>query len=114
MKKSILIKALLIAASVPLLAGCVVYRPPRAVEVAPGQSEVVVDTAPPPPRVEVVPVAPGSARLWVWTPGRWVWHDRWVWVGGEWVRRPHPHAVWMAGHWGWRRHGYVWIEGHWR
>jgi hypothetical protein len=43
MEKNILVKGLLIAVSLPLLAGCVVYeRPPRAV-VAPAGSEVVVD-----------------------------------------------------------------------
>jgi hypothetical protein len=114
MKKSILIKGLLIAVSLPLLAGCVVYRqPPPPVAVAPA-GEVVVDTAPPPPQVEVVPVCPGPVELWFWVPGRWVWRDHWVWVGGSWQSRPHPHAVWVAGHWGWRHHGYVWIDGHWR
>jgi hypothetical protein len=114
MEKNILVKGLLIAVSLPLLAGCVVYeRPPRAV-VAPAGSEVVVDAAPPPPQVEVVPAGPGPVELWFWTPGCWVWRDHWVWVGGRWAARPHPNAVWVTGHWGRRYHGYVWVEGHWR
>jgi hypothetical protein len=114
MKKSVLIKSLLIATCLPLLAGCVVYeRQPPPAAVAPAGA-VVVDTAPPPPQVEVIPACPGPVTLWFWVPGRWVWHDRWVWVGGNWQPRPHPNAVWVAGHWGRRHGGYVWIEGHWR
>ena len=114
MKKTILVKGLLIAVSLPLLAGCVVCeRPPRAV-VAPAGGEVVVDTAPPPSQVEVVPACPGPVELWFWTPGCWVWRDHWVWVGGRWAARPHPNAVWVTGHWGRRYHGYVWFEGRWR
>jgi hypothetical protein len=30
--------------------------------------------------------------------------------------RPYPDAVWMPGHWQWRRwrHEYVWVPGHWK
>jgi hypothetical protein len=115
MKKSVLVKGLLIAVSLPLLAGCVVYeRQPRAVEVAPAGSEVVVDAAPPPPQVEVIPACPGPVDVWLWTPGYWAWREHWVWVGGRWAARPHPNAVWVGGHWGRHRHGYVWIGGRWR
>ena len=114
MKKSILVKSFLVAACLPLLAGCVVYeRQPPPAAVAPAGA-VVVDAAPPPPRVEVISACPGPATLWFWVPGRWVWRDHWVWVGGNWQPRPHPAAVWMAGHWGRRHGGYVWVEGHWR
>ena len=114
MKKSVLIKSLLIATCLPLLAGCVVYeRQPPPAAVAPAGA-VVVDTAPPPPQVEIIPACPGPVTLWFWVPGRWVWHDRWVWVGGNWQPRPHPNAVWVTGHWGRRHGGYVWIEGRWR
>ena len=113
MKRRFFIKALLIAVSLPLAAGCVVYRQPRAVAVAPA-GEVVVGTAPPPPQVEVVPACPGPVNVWFWVPGCWAWRDHWVWVGGHWAARPHPNAVWVVGHWGRRHHGYVWVEGHWR
>ena len=64
---------------------------------------VVVAQAPPPPQVEVVPVAAGPD--YVWAPGYWsigVGGD-WVWAGGHFVIRPHPHAIWVGG--GWARHG---------
>jgi hypothetical protein len=115
MKKSILTKSLLIAVSLPMMAGCVVYeRQPPATAVAPAGGAVVVNTAPPPPQVEVVPACPGPVDLWFWTPGYWAWRDHWVWVGGRWAARPHPNAVWVVGHWGRRHRGYVWVEGHWR
>jgi hypothetical protein len=102
MKKSVLTKSLLIAAGLPLLAGCVVY-----------QQQPAVVAAPPPP-VEVVPAAPGPAAVWFWIPGEWEWRGRWVWVGGRWAARPHPGAVWVRGGWGWHGHHRVWIEGYWR
>jgi len=118
MRTSILIKSLLIAASLPLLAGCMVERPGRTVTVAepapPGA--VVVEQAenPPTARVEVMPTPPGPLDLWVWVPGSWEWRGQWVWVSGRWAPRPHPHAVWVAGHWNRHDHGYVWVSGHWR
>jgi hypothetical protein len=125
MKKSILIKSLLITAALPLLAGCVVYeRPARPVTVvqpapppgAPPPAEVVVTQpeAPPPVQVEVMPVAPGPLDLWLWVPGCWEWRGHWVWAAGRWAPRPHPHAVWVAGHWGHRGQGYVWVGSRWR
>jgi YXWGXW repeat-containing protein len=45
---------------------------------------VVVDEAPPPPRVEVVTVVPYRGAVWM--PGHWSSHGRhrWVWVPGHW------------------------------
>ena len=124
MKKSILIKSLLIAACLPLLAGCIVERPARPVTVvqptpppgAPPPAEVVVTQpeAPPPVQVEVMPVAPGPLDLWLWVPGCWEWRGHWVWAAGRWAPRPHRHAVWVAGHWGHRGQGYVWVGSRWR
>jgi hypothetical protein len=121
MKKSIVLKTVLIAAALPLFAGCVerqvVYRdrpvyaqpPPNA---PPPQAEVVADApAPPPPQVEVVPVAPDPTFIWIG--GSWEWRNRWVWAGGHWDR-PHPGRVWVRGGWVHRGHGRVWVEGHWR
>jgi hypothetical protein len=30
--------------------------------------------------------------------------------------RPHPAAIWVNGHWAWKRwrHEYVWVPGHWK
>jgi len=85
-----------------LLTGCIVAEP------------VVVRTPPqpPPPQVEVVPVQPGPAHVWV--QGHWVWrHGGYVWQPGFWepVRANH---VWVPGYWAPRGGGYIWIEGHWR
>jgi hypothetical protein len=100
MKKSTLIKTALIAACLPLFAGCVerqvVYRD-RPVYVqpspAPATEVVVADPAPPPPQVEVIPVAPNPA---FWGP------------------RPRPGAVWVRGGWAHRGNGRVWVGAHWR
>jgi hypothetical protein len=123
MKKSILVKSLLIAASLPLLAGCIVERPVRTVTVVqpapppgapPGDVVVTQPENPPPPQVEVVTVAPGPLDLWFWVPGCWEWRGHWVWAAGRWAPRPHPHAIWVGGHWGHGGRGYVWVGGHWR
>ena len=113
MKKSILTRTVLIAASLPLLAGCVerevVYRDRPAPP--PGQVVVAEAPAPPPPQVEVVPVAPDPTFIWIG--GSWEWHGSWVWVGGHWDH-PRPGHVWVRGHWGGRGHNRVWIGGGWR
>src|SRR4051812_49402716 len=42
---------------------------------------VRVGVAPPPARVEVRPVAPSRAHVWI--PGHWAWrHGAHVWIGG--------------------------------
>jgi hypothetical protein len=110
MKNNLLIKGLLLAASLPLLAGCVVYERP-----APRPAVVVDDApAPPPPQVEYVTVAPGPPDVWFWVPGGWEWRGRWVWVGGRWAPRPHPGAIWIGAHWGYRGNHRVWVRGDWR
>jgi len=102
MKTSTLTKSLLIAVSLPLLAGCVIYERQPAVVAAP------------PPQVEVAPTPPGPLTVWFWIPGEWAWRGRWVWVRGRWAARPHPGAVWVHGGWRGRGHNRVWVEGHWR
>jgi hypothetical protein len=58
---------------------------------------IVVQTAPPAPRDEVVPP---PRHGYVWVPGYWDWrHNRHVWVAGTWVRE---------------RHGYVYHQPEWR
>src|ERR1035438_7519025 len=112
MKNSTLIKTALIAASLPLFAGCVerivVYRP------APGTVVAAEPPAPPPLQTEFISVAPGPMSVWLWAPGCWEWRGRWVWYGGHWVRRPHPGAMWVGAHWGWRGQHRVWVGGGWR
>jgi len=79
----------------------------------PGNAPTATE-APPPPQVEMVPVAPGPE--YAWTPGYWSIGvgGRWVWMGGRYVVRPRAHAVWMGGRWARHGHGYVWVGGHWR
>jgi hypothetical protein len=112
MKKSTLAKTFIVAASLPVIAGCVerevVYQPAPP---PPGQTVVVENPGEPPaPKVEAPPPAPDVTFVWI--PGAWEWRGNWVWVAGRWDR-PHPGRVWMAGHWQHRRHGSVWIGGHW-
>jgi WXXGXW repeat (2 copies) len=73
---------------------------------------IIVEVAPPAPRVEVVP----AARVgYVWAPGYWRWNGhKHVWANGSWARERHgyhyaPHNwVERDGRWhfeegGWRR-----------
>jgi len=125
MKNSIIFKSALIAATLPLFAGCVerqvVYRdrpvyvqtPPPADGAPPPQTDVVVEApAPPPPQVEVVPAAPDPTFVWIG--GVWEWRGHWVWTAGRWAPRPHPGAVWVSAHWGYHGHRRVWVGGAWR
>ena len=88
------------------LAGCVV-APAQPV----GYYGDVVQVAPPPPRVEVIGVAPGPG--YVWLNGYWGWSGgRHTWVGGRWDQgRPGqywaPHA-WGREGGGWRMNGGGW------
>jgi hypothetical protein len=57
---------------------------------------VIISVAPPPARVEVVPVL---HQGYVWAPGYWGWqHDKHVWVNGHTMRA---------------RRGYEWAPDHW-
>jgi len=98
------ISRILAASTVALLmTGCVVARP------------VVVRRTPPAPpvRVEVAPVAPSPAHVWI--SGHWAWHrNHYVWVPGYWEVPASPGYVWVPGGWTPREGGYVWVEGHWR
>jgi hypothetical protein len=119
MQNATLVKLVIIAASLPLFAGCVerqvVYHD-RPVYAQPQPAPVVVEEypAPPPPQTEVVTIAPGPPDIWFWVPGTWEWRGRWVWSGGHWAARPYRGAVWVGPHWGVRGHHRVWIAGGWR
>ena len=100
-----------------LLAGC--YSPPprvvrttTVVEDSAGGRTAYVTVAPPAPRVEAVPVAPGPQ--YSWDPGRWAWNGAsYEWVAGHYVARPRAEAQWIAGHWANGPNGWVWEEGRW-
>lgn len=74
---------------------------------------VVVRVRPPAPVVERP--GPIPRRGFVWIGGYQRWNGaRYVWVPGRWVRPPHRHARWVPAHWRHVRHGWVFVEGHWR
>ncbi len=82
----------------------------------PAQSTVLVaPSAPPPPRVDTMPVPPGQAHVVYWQPGHWIWDgSSWSWQQGRYVERPSPQAVWEPGRWVQQPSGgYVWVDGHW-
>jgi hypothetical protein len=59
--------------------------------------EIDASIAPPPPRVEIVTVAPSPHHFWI--------GGYWRWTGGG--------HVWQPGHWEARRAGYVYSPAHW-
>ncbi len=69
-----------------------------------------VETAPPPPRVEVVP----KHRVgYVWAPGYWDWRGhRHVWAKGYWVRERRGYH-WAPHHWIERDGRWHFDRGHW-
>jgi hypothetical protein len=94
--------ALLAAAMSTLtLAGCVVAPAPHAhVRYEP------VMVAPPPPRVEVIGVAPYPGHVWIG--GYWGWSGRaHHWVPGRWEAPRHGHR-WEPHRW--ERHDRGWRE----
>ncbi len=99
--------------SLALLGGCVATVGPRGrVFVAPAPV-VFVARVPPAERVEVAPVAPGPAYVWVG--GHWAWRaDDYVWVPGHYAERPYARAAWVPGRWRHDRQGWYWVDGHWR
>jgi hypothetical protein len=97
MRKKILVAALALGAiSIPIVSEA---------------RTVIVEVAPPPARVEVVP-APRVG--YVWAPGYWNWNGhRHVWVGGRWVGERHGYH-WEAHHWEEREGHWHFREGGWR
>jgi YXWGXW repeat-containing protein len=72
--------------------------------------EIIIDSAPPPPREEVVP-APRHG--YVWAPGFWEWrHGHHVWVRGHWERE-HRGMYWHPSRWSEREGRWVFERGHW-
>ena len=80
---------------------------------APGYGDVVAYSEPPPPRYEVVGVAPTPGYFWVG--GAWFWEGgRYGWHPGYW-ERPRPGYRWVPHTW--RHEGGSWRgrsgHGHW-
>ena len=105
-----------------LLSACVVAPYPQSRRVvyaepvpaaAYASQEIIIDTAPPPVRVEVIPVLPYAGAFWIG--GYWGWSGgRHEWVPGRRERsRPgyqwRPHA-WVQQGGQWRLHGGGWAR----
>ncbi len=88
--RSHVVKWLLIAATV---GACLL-----ASTTAPAETYVEVRIAPPVARVEVVPTRPSPRHVWV--------RGYWGWDG--------YHHLWVPGHYVVARHGYTYVEPHWR
>ena len=73
--------------------------------------EIVVRSAPPQERYEVVTAAPSAEHFWV--RGHWQWNGgQWGWNPGHWENRRST-AVYRSGHWRDTGRGWVWAEGGW-
>ena len=90
-----------------IVSGCV-FRARPLVEVETGPL-VVID--PPPPRVEVIGVAPYPGYIWIG--GYWVWEGgAYQWAPGRW-EQPRPGYQWEPRSWykhkgGWKAKGGSW------
>jgi len=76
-------------------------------------SSIIVEKAPPAPKLELVPKSPGHDFIWI--RGHWSWKTgAWTWEEGYWSQRPGPDIQWMDGEWARHGKGWIWIPGHWR
>lgn len=97
-----------VVASSLVLGGCIIAPAPPAYRYYVSEP---VPVAPPPPREEVIGVAP--VQGYVWIAGYWGWvGGRHAWVPGRW-ETPRSGYRWVPHRWvhegqGWRLH-----EGHW-
>lgn len=76
-----------------------------------GQTTTVVESEPPPSRVEIITESPGVDYVWVG--GFWCWRGGWVWTPGCWRYRPGYYwrpGIWVSvgGRSRWR--GGVWVR----
>lgn len=80
----------------------------------PRYDRVYVREAPPPMRREVIIERPGPDYVYI--RGYWIYgHDgRYAWVPGHWARPNGRRHRWVDGRWVRDRHGWYYIEGHWR
>jgi hypothetical protein len=85
---------------------CAVNPPPRV-------GVAYVSTRPPVARVEVIPIRPGAAHIWI--AGYWGWRaQQYAWVPGRWDVPGPGFRRWENGRWMHDRHGWFWVEGRWR
>jgi len=73
---------------------------------------VYVKKTPPARKVVVKPAKPHHNAIWV--KGHWSWKkDSYKWVGGHWLKSK-PGYIWVDGHWKKTKHGWIRIAGHWK
>jgi hypothetical protein len=83
----------------------------RAETPRPSAATVIVNTAPPPPRIEVMTAPPRPAMFWV--AGHWRWeHGAYVWIDGHWEGH-RGDAHWVPAHWVPAGGQWRYVEGHW-
>ncbi len=87
----------LIAATALALSACVVAPPAQPVYGYEGGPVVMVESPPPPPYAEVVPLMPFPGALW---------------IGGYWGGSG-GHYAWNRGRWERPRPGYSWVPQQW-
>jgi hypothetical protein len=69
-------------------------------------------SAPPPPKEEIIAVAPAPAVVWV--SGFWMWNNtQWIWIPGSWQMRPSATLRWRAPAWRVRGSVHVFVPGGW-
>jgi hypothetical protein len=89
----------------------VVAATPQVSVLEAAPAEVVVKTKPPVERVEVIPVAPSPAHVWI--------KGHWHWNGGEWVWNPGRYEVakpglhWVPAQYVERGGAFYYVGGHW-
>ena len=73
-------------------------------------ARVVIEIAPPAPRVEVIPVMHAG---YTWAPGYWNWqHNQHVWVNGHSMRERKGYD-WAPDRWNQVSNGHEFERGHW-
>ena len=115
MNTSIVGRVVLAVVVVALVAGCANQKGGAQRPAAPGEQTgpTFVREAPPAPKAEPIPPAPGPEYAYSFIPGFWTWHGQWEWVSATWVPRPAPQVVWVPGEWiNWGGR-YKWVSGHW-
>ena len=91
------------------LALLVVSRALLFADCASAGADIVVDVAPPPPRIER---EPPHRDGYVWAPGYWDWSGRFFhWTSGTWI--PERPGHWVASHWDPIGNRWHYVQGHW-
>ncbi|MES2742629.1 MAG: YXWGXW repeat-containing protein [Pseudomonadota bacterium] len=103
-------RTLTLSAAAMLAVSTAAFLPTQAM--AQVDVNIVIGTAPPPPRYEPVPT---MRRGYVWAPGFWNWDGRvHVWNEGHWeterVGRQFQRAEWVHDQYGWRLNRGGWID----